>query len=190
MTCNYCKKKLVNSGNSNCYVSHITRCPYSPKLLNISNSIKSCPRKVIVAIRLTDSPTKIGCTKTACSPVHQLNSNNFEFNTPNKASREDTPLKQFLLSKTQYKNNSSEHLKLIDSVINCIVKLNLPLSIVDAEPFVKLISNCNNKFRIPCRQTLSKKLIPAKAREGKQVLRDLLDTMKYCSLTCDGWTSN
>jgi len=39
------------------------------------------------------------------------------------------------------------------------------------------------------RQTLTKKLIPEKARQGKKELQILLDTVKYCSLTCDGWTS-
>ena len=26
MTCKYCKKKLINSGNSNCMVSHLKSC--------------------------------------------------------------------------------------------------------------------------------------------------------------------
>jgi len=79
--------------------------------------------------------------------------------------------------------------RLIDSVVNCVVKLNLPLSIVDEEPFIKLLADCNNRFKIPCRQTLTKKLIPAKALKAKEQLRADLNLIKYCSLTCDGWTS-
>ena len=93
--------------------------------------------------------------------------------TPVKGTVLSTPIKTFMLSKAPYASDSAERLKLVDSVINCIVKLNLPLSIVDAEPFVKLLSDCNNKFRVPCRQTLSKKLVPAKAREGRKALRDI-----------------
>ncbi len=99
------------------------------------------------------------------------------------------PIKSFLLSRKPYSNDSLERIKLIDSVVNCIVKLNLPLSIVDEKPFIQMISDCNNRLRLPCRQTLTNKLIPAKAKEAKLVLKELLKSAKHCSLTCDGWTS-
>lgn len=93
------------------------------------------------------------------------------------------------MSKAPYANDSVERAHLVDQVLEFIVKMNMPLSIVDAKPFVSMISACNNKFKLPCRQTVSKKLIPAKAAAAKKVLKDKLDVIDFCSLTCDGWTS-
>ncbi len=42
MTCKHCFKKLVNSGNSNCFVSHLNMCHPD---LEISNKIRSLPRR-------------------------------------------------------------------------------------------------------------------------------------------------
>ena len=95
-----------------------------------------------------------------------------------------------LLSRVPYAQDSKERLQLVDSVINCIVKLNLPLSLVDEPAFIQMMAAFNNKVRIPCRQTLSKTLIPAKASAAKAILKENLSTVDYCSLTCDGWTSN
>ena len=113
------------------------------------------------------------------------NNTNDEFSTPVKS----TPIKTLLLSKTPYAADNVYRLKLLDSVIECIVKLNLPLSIVYEEPFSKMLSTANNKFRLPCRQTVTKRIIPDKAKQAKSDLQDLLDCIKYCSFTCDGWTS-
>ncbi len=187
MTCKYCFKKLVNSGNTNCFASHLSRCRPD---LEICNKIRSLPkRSVPVQIQFADSPMRPTGTNFLNEISMQTTTSTLEYNTPIKKSSVNTPIKTFLLSKTPYSIDSTERLKLIDSLINCIVKLNLPLSIVDADPFIKFISDCNNKFSIPCRQTLTKKLIPEKARQGKKELQILLDTVKYCSLTCDGWTS-
>lgn len=82
-----------------------------------------------------------------------------------------------------------ERARLIDQVLNFIVKMNMPLSIVDAKPIVTMISACNNKLRLPCRQTVTNKLVPAKAAVAKKILRDNLELIDFCSLTCDGWTS-
>ena len=68
--------------------------------------------------------------------------------------------------------------------------MNLPLSIVDDSSFVKMLSAFNNRLKLPCRQTLSKKLIPAKATEARTILQNELNKIEHCSLTCDGWTSN
>jgi hypothetical protein len=94
-----------------------------------------------------------------------------------------------LLSKAPYANDSVERARLVDHVLNFIVKMNMPLSIVDAKPFVSMISACNNKLKLPCRQTISNKLIPAKAAAAKKVLKEKLELIQFCSLTCDGWTS-
>ncbi len=76
---------------------------------------------------------------------------------------QNTPLKSFLPSKASYDKNSVKSIRLVDHVLDFIVKMNMPLSIVDAKPFVNMISACNNKFRLPCRQTVTNKLVPPKA---------------------------
>ena len=67
--------------------------------------------------------------------------------------------------------------------------MNLPLSIVDDPSFVKMLSAFNNRLKLPCRQTLSSTLIPAKAAAAKALLKSQLSNINHCSLTCDGWTS-
>ena len=95
-----------------------------------------------------------------------------------------------LLSKTPYSQDSKERNTLVDSVLTCIVKLNLPISMVDEPAFVKMLGAFNNRLRVPCRQTFRNTLIPAKAAAAKAGLKNILETIGFCSLTCDGWTSN
>jgi len=181
MKCKHCHKRLINSGNTNCYGSHLSRCRpdlYAETTTNIQAFNKKRPAEVLFSSQ--------SCSQQSLpengSPVRSDSTTPFKVSTP-------VPIKTFLLSKTPYSADSAERLRLIDSVVNCVVKLNLPLSIVDEEPFIKLLADCNNRFKIPCRQTLTKKLIPAKALKAKEQLKADLNLIKYCSLTCDGWTS-
>ncbi len=77
-------------------------------------------------------------------------------------SKSDTPLKALLLSNTPYHNNSVEKNKLINSLLDLIVEINLSISIVDHSALVKYTSHLNNRFRIPCRQTYTNTIIPQK----------------------------
>ena len=97
---------------------------------------------------------------------------------------------RILISKMPYTQDSKERHTLVDTVVNCIVKLNLPISIVDEPAFVKMLSSFNNRLRVPCRQTFTNTLIPAKASAAKLRLKEILGTIDSCSRTCDGWTSN
>ena len=113
MTCMHCSKKLINSGNSNCMVSHLSRC--RPDLYSaISNKIQSYPKKLPVEITfIKESPIKrnffeLNHNSTSLTP-------SAEALTPIKASTSltsSTPIKSFLLSKTPYGQASSERLKL------------------------------------------------------------------------------
>ena len=62
MTCNYCKKRLIQSGNSNCYVNHLKRCQAAPKL-ELSNSIRHLLPRPPVEISL-NTPTFISHPST------------------------------------------------------------------------------------------------------------------------------
>ncbi len=82
--------------------------------------------------------------------------------TPTKTTllKSDTPLKTLLLSNTPYHDNSVEKGKMVNSLLNLIVDLNLPISIVDHPALVHYTSLLNNRFRIPCRQTYTNTIIP------------------------------
>ena len=84
--------------------------------------------------------------------------------TPKKSTlvKSNTPLKTMLLSNTPYHANSVEKNKLIGLLLDMIVDLNLPISTVDQPTLVKYTSQLNNRFRIPCRQTYTKTIIPQK----------------------------
>ena len=99
-------------------------------------------------------------------------------------SQPSTPLKAMLLSQSPYQANSVERNKLI----NLHVQL-------------------HNRFKIPCRQTMRSAVVPQKvtelkfkiinyynlcwfsfkANENREKLRNLLNHIGHCSLTCDSW---
>jgi hypothetical protein len=146
--------------------------------IKLSNKVNG----VSVTTRLIDvqmSPGSSSCSSPDC------------LSTPKKSGliRPDTPLKAMLLSNTPYHNNSVEKNKLISSLLDLIVEMNLPISIVDHPAMVRYTSNLNNRFRIPCRQTYTNTIIPQRSKASKDQLRKLLDGVSHCSLTCDGWTS-
>ena len=86
------------------------------------------------------------------------------FSTPQKSTlvRSSTPLKSLLLSNTPYHTNSAEKCKLVGLLLDLIVDMNLPVSIVDHPALVRYSSSMNNRFRIPCRQTYTNTIIPQK----------------------------
>jgi hypothetical protein len=167
MTCIYCNKVLIDSKNSTCKVSHLYSCrpDKAMQLKNKSKYLTAKKRTIQITIETPQS--------------HIENNSNEEKKT----------IKALLSSKTPYAYGSKEHIELTDSVLNCIVKMNLPISIVDEPSFIIMLSAFNNRLKLPCRQTLSKTLIPEKAKQAKALLKSQLDVVNYCSLTCDGWTS-
>jgi hypothetical protein len=82
--------------------------------------------------------------------------------TPENSSIHNTGLKKMLLSGTPYRNDSIEKNRLEGSLLDLIVQMNLPISIVDHPALVKYSCQLNNRFKIPCRQTFTKTIIPKK----------------------------
>ncbi len=64
-------------------------------------------------------------------------------------SEENRSLKTFLTFKTPYAQDSKERTQLIDSVLDCIVKINVPLSLVEHPSFVKMLSAFNSRLKLP-----------------------------------------
>ena len=120
MVCTFCRKRLIKSGNSNCYSSHLQSC--RPNLnKNTNNNIQRFPKTLPVEVELAFTPTKsvFGNFSTISSPACSS-----EKSTSIKQSS-STPIKAFLLSKAPYAQDSVERFKLIDSVINCIKFLSI-----------------------------------------------------------------
>ncbi len=146
MQCKHCLKVLIDGKNTTCRVSHLRSCrPNLPLINNVAN------------VRIRKFHLDIA-SSTSSSSSDSLTSSQSPLSTPTK----NTPLKSMLLSQTPYHNNSVERNKLLNLVLELIVDMNLPISIVDHPSFVKLTNGLNNRFKLPCRQTMRKTVIPQK----------------------------
>ena len=146
-----CNKKFVDCKNSTGKVNHLLRCPEFAKTnYQLTNKVRGLSIK---------------------RPLFQVQfnsqvSNEMESTSPLKTApvNQDSPIKTFLLSDNPYPKNSVEKNKLEGLLLDVIVNMNLPISIVDHPAFIKYSSKLNNRFRIPCRQTYTKKIIPEKVK--------------------------
>ena len=59
----------------------------------------------------------------------------------------------------------------------------------DQPGFVTMCSRFDNKYRVPCRQTVANKLIPERFELLKEHLLEICNVIEYCSMTTDGWKS-
>lgn len=66
---------------------------------------------------------------------------------------------------------------------------NQPLSISDNLKLIKFLNKLNPKYRVPCCQTITNKLVPEKTEEARTNLQLLFNNIDTCSTKCDGWTS-
>ena len=82
------------------------------------------------------------------------------------------PIMNLLTAKNPYDEDSAQKRKLIDSLIDFIIKTNQPLSLVDDEYFVKMLSSFDNRLRLSLRQTVTNKLIPLKIEEKKTLFKN------------------
>jgi len=63
-----------------------------------------------------------------------------------------------------------------------------PFSVVDDKEFRKLLKMLNPRYEIPCRQTISKNLIPKLYNLTLENLKKKVENAKAVSLTTGGWT--
>lgn len=59
---------------------------------------------------------------------------------------------------------------------------------VEDKEFRKLLKMLNPRYEIPCRQTISKNLIPKLYNLTLENLKKKVENSKAVSLTIDGWT--
>ncbi len=139
MQCKHCMKILIDCKNTTCRVSHLRSCQPNIPLTNKITSI----RKFQIDLPSSASDS----SSSSQSPPSTVKS---------------TPLKSMLLSHTPYPNDSNERKKILNSLLELLVDMNLPISTVDHPSFVRYSSALNNRFRIPCRQTMRSTIIPQK----------------------------
>ena len=97
---------------------------------------------------------------------------------------------QASLTKTvPYKQSSPKKKKLDELVLDLITKDILPLSIVENQAFRRLIHELDPRYEIVSRKQLTKKLLPEKYREEKEMLKNELSKVESVSVTTDQWTS-
>jgi len=113
MTCKHCLKKLVDSGNSTCMVSHLRSCRPDIPLIN---KVKGLPTNIFQVAIPSSTDSSVEST-TFDTPSKNLRSNN-----------QNTPLKAMLLSNTPYQVNSVERNKLVNQLLQFIVDMDMPIS--------------------------------------------------------------
>ena len=107
----------------------------------------------------------------------------------NSGQGKQASIKDLLLNKNHYAAGSKEKEERNDAVFDYIVKTRKPVSTVDDVWFTKLLAKFDNRYRLPCRQTFTNTIIPNKFIQLKAEMREVLDTVRYASVTTDGWTS-
>ncbi|XP_047135552.1 zinc finger BED domain-containing protein 4-like [Hydra vulgaris] len=81
------------------------------------------------------------------------------------------------------------HKKLNRLLMNFIVGTDQPISIVRHPDFVNLVSELNKSYKMPCINTVSKKLIPSITDNLKSILMLELKGCRFITITCDSWSS-
>ena len=74
-------------------------------------------------------------------------------------------------------------------MVSFIVGTDQPISIVRHPDFVNLVSELNKSYKMPCINTVSKKLIPSITDNLKSILMLELKGCQFITITCDGWSS-
>ncbi len=76
-----------------------------------------------------------------------------------------------------------------DAIVqDLIVRLGLPLSLVERPEFIKFMSTVDPKFKITSRHTLRRDTIPTLYCKMNDLLKQFCSTAQYISLTLDIWT--
>ncbi|XP_065672004.1 uncharacterized protein LOC136089842 [Hydra vulgaris] len=81
------------------------------------------------------------------------------------------------------------HKKLNKFLMNFIVGTNQPISIVRHPDFVNLVSELNKSYKMPCINTVSKKLIPSITENLRSNLMLELKGCHFITITCVVWSS-
>lgn len=84
--------------------------------------------------------------------------------------------------KLPYKRNSKRKTALDRLLVEMIVKDYQPISVVDDDGFVKLVNGLDERYTIPCRGTITKR-ISKFYDEGKEALRNAMANVRYTTVS-------
>ena len=89
---------------------------------------------------------------------------------------------------SKYNTNNPRQVELSMGTVNdLIIKLGLPLSIVERPTFINFIKTVDPKFRMTSRRTLSRTTIPSLYEKKRDQLQIFCSTATFLSLTLDIW---
>ena len=112
-----------------------------------------------------------------------------------KARLEATPSsKQLTLEESSERSmkypRESSKCKILDNALIEMIATDLqPLSIVEDKGFIKYTSLLDPRYQLPCRKTVSTKLLPAKYQEASELLMTKLGDASTIAVTTDIWSS-
>jgi len=88
-----------------------------------------------------------------------------------------------------YDTNHPRQAKLSMAIVNdLIIKLGLPISIVERPAFINFMKTVDPKFNIISRRTLNRTTIPSLYEKMQDQLKNFCSTAKFLSLALDIWT--
>ena len=73
-------------------------------------------------------------------------------------------------------------------VFNLIAACGIPISVVENPEFKRFIKDCNPKLVVPCRQSLTYKVLPRLTDSTRVVLMKRLEKADHVALAMDIWT--
>jgi hypothetical protein len=76
-----------------------------------------------------------------------------------------------------------------DLLAQAVARNGLSLRLVDDESFLRVLDYLRPGCRPPNRRRMSQKSLPALRKRLEQIIRERISTVKYYSLSLDGWTS-
>ncbi|KMQ90940.1 zinc finger bed domain-containing protein 1-like protein [Lasius niger] len=111
-------------------------------------------------------------------------------NLSRKRSKDQPSLRKYIKKKRLYYGaNSKQRITLDKTLVKFISRDLQPLSIVNDVGFKEFVYELNPRYSLPSRPTVTNVLIPKMYQEVKETISTILNTVKYLTITFDGWTS-
>ena len=87
-----------------------------------------------------------------------------------------------------YLKTDKRYQQLTNTIVDFIVCCQLPFAIVDNPYFVTMLNAFDERYQVPCRQTIKNEIMDHYDNMHDKILKELEKTKKV-SITCDIWTS-
>jgi hypothetical protein len=88
----------------------------------------------------------------------------------------------------KYKPNSATHKDRVHALVKMLVKLMLPISIVESEAWYEYMQTIDPSFRVPTRETIKNSGINNMLSRVHAKMAADLAKIEYVNVSCDGWS--